>query len=146
MPEKDTWCEFKSKLLESIVVLLGGFLAEKLVIGDTSTGVSNDIERATELATSMVTKYGMSEKLGPIVYKNNNSDVFLGYDKNHEKTYSEGTATQIDLEIKNIISSCYEKTKNILNENIDKLHKLAEYLVKHEKMNGEQFELFMQEA
>lgn len=146
LPEKDTWCEFKSKLLESIVVLLGGFLAEKLVIGDTSTGVSNDIERATELATSMVTKYGMSEKLGPIVYKNNNSDVFLGYDKNHEKTYSEETATQIDLEIKNIISSCYEKTKNILNENIDKLHKLAEYLVKHEKMNGEQFELFMQEA
>lgn len=143
LPEKDIWCEFKNKMLENIVVLLGGLLAEKLVIGDTSTGVSNDIQRATDLARSMVMRYGMSEKLGPIVYGQDDSEVFVGRDMGHEKNYSEETAAQIDSEVKNIILECYSKAKKILQDNINKLHELAKYLVEHEKMNGEQFELLM---
>ena len=144
LPEHDTSYEFKNKMLEDISSLLGGLVAEKTVLSDTSTGVSNDIERATKLARAMVTKYGMSSAIGPIVYSDENDEVFIGRDMGHFKSYSETTAYKIDEEVRKIIMECYEKTKKILKDNIDKLHQVATALVENEKLNGEQFEAIMQ--
>lgn len=143
LPEKDQYCVFKKKITEEIVVLLGGMTAEKLVLGDTSTGVSNDIKRATKLARSMVMEYGMSESMGPMVYGTSNSEVFIGKEMNHIKDYSETTASKIDEEVKNIIFECYEKAKKILQDNIEKLHMVAQFLVTNEKMNAKEFENLM---
>ena len=143
LPEKDEPYLFKKKMLENIVVLLGGMMAEKLVLNDTSTGVSNDIERATNLARSMVMKYGMSEELGPISYSASDSEVFIGKDMGHVKDYSESTASKIDEEVKKIIINCSAKAMDILKENIDKLHDIVKFLVSNEKMNGKQFEELM---
>ncbi len=143
LPEKDENFIFKTNLLENIVTLMGGMMAEKLVLGDTSTGVSNDIERATNLARSMVMKYGMSEELGPLVYATSDSEVFMGKEMGHGKSYSEFTAAKIDEEVKKIITKGYEKTTKILNENIEKLHLVAKFLMDNEKMNGKQFEQLM---
>jgi len=143
LPEKDENFIFKTNLLENIVTLMGGMMAEKLVLGDTSTGVSNDIERATNLARSMVMKYGMSEELGPLVYATSDSEVFMGKEMGHGKSYSELTAAKIDEEVKKIITKGYEKTTKILKENIEKLHLVAKFLMDNEKMNGKQFEQLM---
>ena len=144
VPTEDKTYRYKSEMLDELVSLLGGRMAEQLVRGDVSTGASNDIERATEVARKMVTKYGMSDELGPVCYADSNDQVFLGKDYGHSKNYSELTARAIDQEIKKIISNAYERTQEILTQHRDKLDALAEYLVKHEKINGEKFSQLME--
>ena len=135
----------KRGMEEEIVSLLGGRVAEQLIFGDISTGASNDIQRATNMAKSMVTRYGMSDKLGPIVYGSEHSsdEVFLGRDFNSSRDYSEKTANDIDEEIRRIVETAYAEAMRILNENMDKLHFIAEYLMKNEIMDGAQFEAVM---
>ncbi len=143
LPEKDENYVFKKKMLEDIVVLLGGIVAEKIILDDTSTGASSDIQRATNLARAMVTRYGMSDAMGPIVYGSKSDEVFIGRDMGHVKDYSESTAAKIDEEIKNIVMNCYSKTEKILKDNLEKLHEVAEALVEKEKLNGAEFEEIM---
>ena len=143
LPKDDTSYRSKNEMLDNLVGLLGGRVAEALVIGDISTGASNDIERATELARSMVTKYGMSDKLGPITYGSGNDEVFLGRDYSHMRNYSEETAAEIDEEINAIIKNAYDRTKNILTEHIDRLHSVAKALVEREKIDGDEFKALM---
>ena len=135
----------KNEMLDSLVSLLGGRVAEALVLGDISTGASNDIERATEIARSMVTKYGMSDKLGPIAFGGENHQVFLGKDYNNVRNYSESVASQIDDEIEEIVRNAYERTEKILSEHMDKLHIIAHKLFEDEKMSGEEFAELMSE-
>lgn len=142
-PTEDKNYTSKNEMLDSLVGLLGGRVAEALVIGDVSTGASNDIERATDIARSMVTKYGMSDKLGPIAFGDQSNEVFLGKDFNHVRNYSESVASQIDEEIERIVKEAYSKTNEILSEHIDKLHAVAQALLKEEKMDGKEFEAIM---
>lgn len=142
-PEKDEIHMMKSRMLDDIVSLLGGRVAEKIIFNDISTGASNDIQRASEIARNMITKYGMSEKLGPIAFGSGNDEVFLGKDYNHMRNYSENIAAAIDEEVERIISEAYARTEKILTEHIDQLHLLAETLVKLEKVNEEQFNSLM---
>ncbi len=146
LPEKDESYTFRNKMLERIVVLLGGMAAEKLIIGDVSTGASNDLQRATSIARSMVTRFGMSDVLGPIVYDSEDDEVFIGRDMGHVKSYSETTASKIDEEINKIITHCLSQTEKILSENVNKLHELAKFLIGNEKMNEEQFYNMMNET
>ena len=146
LPEKDENYRFKKKLFESIIVLLGGMAAEKIILDDTSTGVSSDIKRATQTARAMVMEYGMSDELGPIVFDSSNTESFFGRDGGHVKNYSESTASVIDSEVKKIVTGCYEKSQNIIKENIDKLHNVANFLITNEKMTETQFENLMNPA
>ncbi len=139
LPTEDRSYQSRNEMLESLIVLLGGRVAEALVLDDISTGASNDIERATQTAHSMVTKYGMSDTLGPIKYGSDNSEPFLGRDMGHIRNYSEETASKIDAEVKRMITNAYQQTEDILNQHMDKLHQVAQYLFKHEKMSGEEF-------
>ena len=140
LPDNDHQHLTKNRMLEDIEVLLGGRVAEQLVIGDISTGASNDLERSTETARKMVTKYGMSDKLGPVVFGSSESnDVFLGRDFGHTRNYSEEIAAAIDSEINAIITGAYARTTKKLEDNRDKLDLVAQYLIDHEKMDGEQF-------
>jgi cell division protease FtsH len=131
---------------EDLVVLLGGRVSESLTLDDISTGASNDIERATKLAHSMIAKYGMSEELGPITYGRDESEPFLGRDMGHVRDYSEATSCAIDREIKRMMTEAYHKTENILNEHMDQLHVVAKYLFENEKMSGEEFAKIMKES
>ena len=142
IPAEDKSYTTKNDMLDNIVTLLGGRVSEQLVLGDISTGASNDIQRATEIARSMVTKYGMSD-LGPIAYTSGNDEVFLGRDFNHTRNYSENIAGRIDQEINAIVSHAYERCETILKEHLEKLHGVAAYLIEHEKMSGEAFKNFM---
>lgn len=142
-PDKDTLHMSKSHMLDSIVVLLGGRVAEALTIGDICTGASNDIERASDIARDMVTKYGMSEKLGPINYGGEQHEVFLGRDYGNVRNYSESIAALIDEEVERIINEAYKRTEDLLKEHMDLLLKLADYLCKYEKIDGECFERLM---
>jgi len=144
LPSEDKSYRSRKEMLEEIVVLLGGRVAEAIILGDISTGASNDIERATNLVFSMITKYGMSEKLGPITYGSSDGEVFLGKEFGHNKTYSEETAAKIDAEVKEYITDGYQKTEKILREHISELHTVAKFLFEHEKMTGEQFILAME--
>ena len=144
LPSEDKSYRSKKEMKEDIVVLLGGRVAEALIIGDISTGASNDIERATKLAFSMVTQYGMSDTLGPIAYSADDGNVFLGKDLGHSKNYSEATATKIDKEVSDIISEGYHKTEDILKDNIMSLHEVAKFLISNEKMSGEEFKRVME--
>lgn len=145
LPEHDKSYRAKKEMLEDIQVLLGGRVAEALVLDDISTGASSDIERATDTARKMVTKYGMSDKLGPIVFGSSESnEVFLGRDFGHTRNYSEEVAAEIDEEINAIITGCYDKTREILSTHIDKLHAVAQYLFQNEKLDGEQFKALME--
>ncbi len=139
LPEDDKSFVCKQEMKQDIITLLGGRCAEQLILDDISTGASNDIERATNTARAMVTKYGFSEKLGPIVYGGDQNEVFLGRDLGTSRNYSESVAAQIDDEIRAIVDEAYEKAINILNEHIDKLHFVAQYLMKFEKMDGKTF-------
>ena len=139
-PTEDKNFVSKTEMEENIVSLLGGRMAEELIIGDISTGASNDIERATAIARNMVTKYGMSEKLGTITLGQDQDEVFLGRDLAHSKTYSEETAAAIDAEIKRIVDEGYEKARQILKEHEDKLHAVAGILLEKEKITSEEFE------
>ena len=146
LPEHDKSYRLKKEMLEDIQVLLGGRVAEALVLDDISTGASNDIERATETARNMVIKYGMTERLGPILYGSSDSnEIFLGRDFGHTRNYSEEVAAEIDEEIKAIITSAYAETERKLTEHIDKLHKVAQYLFHHEKLDGDQFDKLMKD-
>lgn len=139
LPEHDRSFRSKTQMEEEIIVLLGGRVAEKIVLDEISTGASNDIERATDLARSMVTRYGFSEKLGPIVYGHDNSEVFLGRDYSQGRNYSENVAGEIDGEIRELIDTGYENAKQILLNHRDQLDKVAHYLMEHEKIDGEDF-------
>lgn len=145
LPKEDRSYMSKNEMENEIVTLLGGRVAEKLILGDISTGASNDIQRATVIARNMVTKYGMSDNLGPIVYgsEHGNDEVFLGRDFNTTRNYSEDTAAAIDNEIKSIVNTAYGSAENILLENMDKLHFIASFLFKNEIMDELQFEAVM---
>ena len=145
-PNEDKSYASKSEMKEHIVSLLGGRVAEQLVLDDISTGASNDIERATKIAREMVTKYGMSENLGPICFGGAQEEVFLGKEMaNHNRDYSEATASQIDNEIREIVMNAYKSAERILKENIEKLHKVAKVLIEKEKITGEEFENIFKE-
>ncbi|MBE6773470.1 MAG: ATP-dependent zinc metalloprotease FtsH [Clostridia bacterium] len=143
LPSEDKSYRAKGDMLDDIVVLLGGRVAEATVLGDISTGASNDIERATDIARKMVTRYGMSESLGPIVYGSGDHEVFLGKDYGSVRNYSETVAADIDAEVKKIIASSYDRCEEIIRSNIDKLTVVAEYLIINEKVDGAGFEKLM---
>ncbi len=143
-PAEDKYSIYKSELKEKIAMLLGGRAAEELIFGDVSGGASNDIERATSLAKKMVTQLGMSDVLGLRAFGSGHAEVFLGRDFSSSQDYSDETAAKIDIEIHNIITEAYENAKRILTENMDKLHFIAEFLVKNEIMDGEQFNAAME--
>ena len=142
-PNEDKSYHSKSEMKEHIVSLLGGRVAEQLILDDISTGASNDIERASKIARDMVTKYGMSENLGPITFGSTQEEVFLGKEMNTQRNYSEKIASQIDDEVKDIITRAYNFAEQVLKDNIDKLHKIAEILLEKEKVTAEEFEAVM---
>lgn len=144
-PSEDKSFISKTEMEEQIISLLGGRVAEELVIGDISTGASNDIERATAIAKSMITKYGMNERLGTVTYGSESQEVFLGRDLAQEKTYSEETAAIIDEEIKKIISKSYQRAKELLQQNMDKLDAVAKVLIEKEKITEEEFNKVFEE-
>lgn len=143
LPSEDKSYNSRNEMIEDIVVCLGGRVAEALILDDISTGASNDIEKATKTARSMVTKYGMTKELGCICYGTDNSAVFLGRDMGRTQDYSEATAAKIDELVLQIVNDAYDRAEKILSENIDKLHEIAAYLIKHEKMGSEDFEAVM---
>lgn len=143
LPEQDKSFVSKKEMEENIVTLLGGRVAEQLVLEDISTGASNDLERATSTARSMVTRYGFSEKMGPVVYGNDQNEVFLGRDLGSSRDYSDRVAAEIDDEVRSIIEKAYDKAKEILQAHMDQLHLLAKYLMLHEKIEREDFEVLM---
>ena len=143
LPEHDKSFVSKNEMHNKIVVLLGGRVAEKLVLDDISTGASNDLERATGIARSMVTRYGFSDKLGPVVYGQEDHEVFLGRDFNSSRNYSENVAAEIDSEIRSIIEDAYQVSEDILSAHLDQLHFIAKYLMKFDKIDGADFEKLM---
>lgn len=143
LPVKDKSYVSKNEMYENIVVLLGGRVAEKLILNDISTGASNDLERATSTARNMVTRYGFSDNLGPVVYGQGDHEVFLGRDYTNTPSYSDNVAAEIDNEIRTLIESAFTDAEKILNEHMDKLHVVAKYLMKYEKVDGATFEKLM---
>ena len=139
IPQEDKYNDYRNGMIDRISVLLGGRCAEKLLLNDISTGASNDLQRATEIARKMVTQYGMSDTLGPIVFGTGHDEVFLGKDFTSTRNYSEKIAAEIDEEIHAIIDRAYKKAESILKDNLDKLDFIADYLVKNETMDREQF-------
>lgn len=142
LPNEDKFFMSRSEMFERIVSLLGGRVAEKLVLDDISSGAANDIQRATDIARKMVTRYGMSEELGPIAFGSDHDEIFLGRDFASTRNYSENVASAIDTEIKKIIDSAYARCEEILAREIDKLHAVAGYLLEHETMDSETFERY----
>lgn len=143
LPVKDKSYVSKNEMYENIVVLLGGRVAEKLILDDISTGASNDLERATSTARNMVTHYGFSDNLGPVVYGQGDHEVFLGRDYTNTPSYSDNVAAEIDNEIRTLVESAFTDAEKILNEHMDKLHVVAKYLMKYEKVDGATFEKLM---
>lgn len=139
LPTEDKSYSSKLSMLDELVVLLGGRVAEALTMGDISTGASNDIERATNVAREMVTRYGMSDSLGPINFSGGSQEVFLGRDYGHVKDYSEETASKIDNEVTRIINDAYRRTEELLKEHLDKLELVATKLIEREKLDKEEF-------
>ena len=140
LPEKDEMFNTKGKMLQDIMVSLGGRIAEEMVLDDITTGASQDIKQATAIAKAMVTKYGMSDKLGLICYGDDEDEVFIGRDLAHTRGYADGTASAIDNEVKRIVDECYAKAKHIIEEHKDVLYKSAELLMKKEKIGQKEFE------
>ena len=143
LPSEDKPYVSKNYLLDEIVVLLGGRVAETIVFGDINSGASSDIERATEIARKMITRYGMSDELGPVMYGSSNNEVFLGRDFSSSRNYSEAIAAEIDSQIKRIITDAYKRCEEILRANMDQLETVSKYLIKHEKVDGDIFRLLM---
>ena len=146
LPKDDTFFNSKTEMLEEIVSLLGGRVAEQLVLGDVSTGASNDLERATKIAKSMITRYGMSDKLGPRTFGDQNNEVFIGRDYGHTVDYSDETAAMIDQEIKRIIDDCYARCEQILTDHLEELNRVANLLLEKEKIEGEEFDALFGET
>ncbi len=143
LPEEDTNYRTKNQMLDELITLLGGRVAEKLVLDDISTGASNDLERATAIARNMVTRYGFSDNLGPVVYGGNPTETFLGRDFNQQKNYSDSVALEIDTEIRKLLDNAYDKAEKILLDNMDKLHKVSDELLIRDKLDGEEFKKLM---
>ncbi len=141
LPQEDKSYTLKGDMLDEIIVLLGGRVAEKLVLDDISTGASNDIERASKIARHMVTHFGMSDKIGPINYGSDNDEVFIGRDFVHSKNFSEKITAEIDDEVRKIISECYDRCIELISNNMDKLENVAKVLLEREKISGEEFEI-----
>ncbi|EFM65442.1 ATP-dependent metallopeptidase HflB [Peptostreptococcus stomatis DSM 17678] len=139
LPTEDKYYATRGEMLQELIVLLGGRVSEEINLDDISTGASNDLERVTSLARSMVTKYGMSSKLGPLTF-DSNDEVFLGNSIGHSRQYSEEVASQIDIEVRKIVVDAYEKTREILNDNQDRLDYIAKALLEYETLNDKQFE------
>lgn len=144
LPEEDTNYTTKSQMEDEIVILLGGRVAEKLVLDDISTGASNDLERATAIARAMVTRYGFSDRLGPVVYGSDPSETFLGRDFSQGRGFSETVAAEIDSEMRELIDDAYDECAGILTEHMDQLHKVAEALLERETLSGEEFKAIME--
>ena len=140
LPEQDKYFVSKSELMDEITQLVGGRVAEALVLNDISTGASNDIQRATQMARKMVTEYGMSDNIGPVTFGGKYEEIFLGRDWGTYRNYSEDVASLIDRETKRIVQQAYERAERLLKENIGKLHKVAEALLEKEKLDTEEFE------
>lgn len=145
IPTEDKSYASKHDMLNDLVVLLGGRVSEAISLGDISTGASNDIERATKLARDMITKYGMSEDLGPVSFSSGSDEIFLGRDYNHMRNYSENIASAIDKEVNSFINNAYDRAHSILSDHIDKLDKIAAYLLEEEKIDGKKFLELMDE-
>ena len=143
LPTEDKSYSSKNEMLEDIVALLGGRVAEKLILDDISTGASNDIERSSDLVRKMIMKYGMNDRLGPITYGSAHEEVFLGKEMGQTRNYSERVAAEIDEEVRATIEAAYNRSEQILTDNMDALHRVAEYLLKHETMDGPTFERIM---
>ncbi len=143
LPEEDVNYVTKSRLLDEVTTLLGGRVAESLVLQEVSTGAQNDLERATSIVRRMITEYGMSEELGPLTFGHKREEVFLGRDIARDRNYSEAIAYAIDQEARNFIENCYERAKEILTQNMDKLHKVAQRLMEKEVLEGDEFEAIM---
>lgn len=143
LPTEDKYYATKSEMLDELKVLLGGRVAEALVLKEISSGASNDLQRATQLAHQMVCTYGMSEKLGPVTYGRGESQVFLGRDYTRDKEYSEEVAAEIDQEVRRIMNEAYAATEKLLSENIDKLHCLAAALMEHETLERDEIQNLM---
>ena len=145
LPEEDRYSHSKQRLESQISTLFGGRIAEEITLGAdrVTTGASNDIERATELARAMVTRWGLSEKMGPLSYGEDDGEVFLGHSVTQHKSVSDDTANSIDLEIRRIIDTNYERAEKILNDNMDKLHAMAKALIKYETIDKDQIDEIM---
>ena len=142
LPSEDHSYMSRNEMLEQIVSLLGGRVAEALMLSDISTGASNDLQRATSIAREMVTKYGMSAKLGPVTF-DSDGQVFIGRDYGQTKSYSEESAARIDQEVQDILGSCYRQCENILKAHMEELRQVSDYLLEHETMSGKEFEAIM---
>ncbi|MEG0687927.1 MAG: ATP-dependent zinc metalloprotease FtsH, partial [Hungatella sp.] len=140
LPGKDEMFNTRKKMLQNIMVSLGGRIAEEIIFDDVTTGASQDIKQATEIARAMVTRYGMSDKIGMISYGSDDDEVFIGRDLAHTKSYGEGVATAIDSEVKRIIDECYAKAKAMIEEHLPVLHKCTKLLIEKEKIGQEEFE------
>ena len=140
LPEKDEMYMTRGRMLQEIMVSLGGRIAEELVLDDITTGASADIRQATNIARHMVMRYGMSDKIGTINYEQETDDVFLGYDLGHENKHSEYINGEIDKEVRRIITECYAKAKEIIGAHEDILYKAADLLMEKEKITGEEFD------
>ncbi|MBP5282547.1 MAG: cell division protein FtsH, partial [Lachnospiraceae bacterium] len=147
LPDRDEMFMTKGRMLQEIMVSLGGRIAEDIIFGDITTGASSDIKKASKIARKMVTRYGMSENIGVISYDNDDDEVFIGRDLAHAKPFSESITAQIDKEVKDIIDDCYAKAKEIIMSNEDVLHACANLLLEKEKIGKEEFEaLFKKDA
>jgi cell division protease FtsH len=140
LPEKDEMFLTKGRMLQDIMVSLGGRIAEELIFDDITTGASSDIKKATKTARRMVARYGMSDNIGVICYDDDNGEVFIGRDLAHAKSHSEAVAAEIDREVKSIVDDCYAKAKAIIIEHMDVLHSCAKLLLEKEKVTREEFE------
>jgi cell division protease FtsH len=145
LPQEERYYMTKNGMENEIVILLGGRVAEALILDDISTGASNDLERATKIARSMITKYGMSKNLGPMTY-GTGEEVFIGRDFSSKKDYSEEVAAQIDKETRDIIDNAYQITEKLLSENLDKLESVAQGLLAQETLNADEFEAVFTEG
>ena len=146
LPEQDNMFVTKNEMLEEIVVSLGGRVAEEIIFSDITTGASSDLKKATQTARNMITRYGMSDEMGPICYHEEEDEVFLGRDYGHVKGYSETVAAEIDNEVRHIVEDSYKKAQELLEEHIDVLHSCAQLLLEKEKINQEEFEALFGDA
>jgi cell division protease FtsH len=144
LPTEDRYYRTRSMLYDEIVVLLGGRVAESLVLGDISTGAQNDLERATGIARKMIMEYGMSDEIGPLTLGRKTEQVFLGRDIARDRNYSEEIAFSVDKEVKAIVDKCYEKAKGLLNDNMEKLHLVATTLMEKETLDSDEFTALME--
>ena len=140
LPERDEMFNTKGRMLQDIMVSLGGRIAEEIIFDDITTGASSDIKKATKVARAMVTRFGMSENIGVINYDENDNEVFIGRDLAHTRSHSEAVAGAIDAEVKSIIDDCYKKAKDIIMQNENVLHSCAKLLLEKEKINRQEFE------